>query len=315
MTQPPLAMTVIGGYLGAGKTTLINKLLAAPHGKRLMVLVNDFGAINIDAELLESASEDTLALTNGCVCCTMGNDLFMAIGDVLKREPRPDHLIVEASGVADPRKIANAAIAEPEMRYGGIVTVVDAVNFPEVMKDPLIAPQLRDQVKCADMVVVSKRDGGSAELDAILLPFVKAKPVLAQDIDALSDLVLSSPHEVSSESESRSHPDYERWQYSGMTAFKRADLLRLLRQRPSGMFRVKGFARATDGSGWTVQVVGQNIALTPLKTCPETALVGIGLRSCLTQAECEEWWALGIGLFPQELSKVAAILTKTKELI
>ena len=291
MTQPPLAMTVIGGYLGAGKTTLINKLLAAPYGKRLMVLVNDFGAINIDAELLESASEDTLALTNGCVCCTMGNDLFMAIGDVLKREPRPDHLIVEASGVADPRKIAKAAIAEPEMHYGGIVTVVDAVNFPEVMKDPLIAPQLCDQVKCADMVVVSKRDGGSAELDAILLPFVKAKPVLAQDIDALSDLVLSSPHEVSSESESRSHPDYERWQYSGMTAFERADLLRLLRQRPSSMFRVKGFARATDGSGWTVQVVGQNIALTPLKTCPETALVGIGLRSCLTQAECKEWWA------------------------
>ena len=295
MTQPTLPMTVIGGYLGAGKTTLINKLLAAPHGKRLMVLVNDFGAINIDAELLESASEDTLALTNGCVCCTMGNDLFMAIGDVLKREQRPDHLIVEASGVADPRKIANAAIAEPEMRYGGIVTVVDSENFPEVMNDPLIAPQLRNQATCADLVVVSKGDGISAELEAALLPLVKSRPVLAADVAALSDLVLSSAPADGSEFESRCHPDYERWQYSGMSAFDRADLVKLLRRRPSGMFRVKGFVRAQDGGGWTVQVVGQNIALTPLGNCPKTALVGIGLRSNLTQAECEQWWEAASG--------------------
>ncbi|MFT7136469.1 MAG: G3E family GTPase, partial [Akkermansiaceae bacterium] len=75
--KPRLPLTVISGYLGAGKTTLINRLLAEDHGLKLMVMVNDFGAINIDAELIAEAGEDTMTLTNGCVCCTMGNDLFM----------------------------------------------------------------------------------------------------------------------------------------------------------------------------------------------------------------------------------------------
>jgi len=81
MRHARLPLTVIGGYLGAGKTTLINRLLTEDHGLRLMVMVNDFGTINIDADLLESADKDTLRLTNGCVCCTMGGDLFMAMGD------------------------------------------------------------------------------------------------------------------------------------------------------------------------------------------------------------------------------------------
>ncbi|MDG1421802.1 MAG: GTP-binding protein, partial [Tateyamaria sp.] len=85
-------LTVIGGYLGAGKTTLINRLLAENHGLRLLVLVNDFGAINIDASLIETAEDDMIALSNGCVCCTMGADLFLAIGDILDRDQLPDHL-------------------------------------------------------------------------------------------------------------------------------------------------------------------------------------------------------------------------------
>jgi len=95
-----IPLSVIGGYLGAGKTTLINTLLAQNHGVRLAVLVNDFGAINIDAALLHSASEDTISLTNGCVCCTMSGDLFFTIGDLLDRSPRPDHILIEASGTA-----------------------------------------------------------------------------------------------------------------------------------------------------------------------------------------------------------------------
>ena len=133
-----LPLTVIGGYLGAGKTTLINRLLAEDHGARVMVMVNDFGAVNIDAALLKSAGSDTLELTNGCVCCTMGADLYMALGRALDREPRPDHLVIEASGIADPKKIANAARAEPEMEYGGIALVVDGENFTALASDALI---------------------------------------------------------------------------------------------------------------------------------------------------------------------------------
>ena len=136
MTDLPLS--VIGGYLGAGKTTLINQLLTGDHGRRLAVLVNDFGAINIDAALLQSASEDTIALTNGCVCCTMSGDLFYAIGDMLDRQPRPEHILVEASGIADPAKIAAVALAEPDLSYAGIVTVVDGQTAGDLLADPQI---------------------------------------------------------------------------------------------------------------------------------------------------------------------------------
>ncbi|NBR90236.1 MAG: GTP-binding protein, partial [Rhodobacteraceae bacterium] len=160
MTLPRLPLTVLGGYLGAGKTTLLNRLLAEDHGQRIMVMVNDFGAINIDASLITAADGDTLTLSNGCVCCTMGSDLFMAMGDALDRRPRPDHLVIEASGVADPAKIADAARTEPEMSYGGIAVVVDAENWPALADDPLIGAQLQDQVRVADMLLISKAENG-----------------------------------------------------------------------------------------------------------------------------------------------------------
>ena len=95
-----LPLTVIGGYLGAGKTTLINRVLAGDHGLRLMVMVNDFGAINIDAELLASATEDRMELTNGCVCCTMGADLFLAIGSSLSVQPAAGFPLIAAQNGA-----------------------------------------------------------------------------------------------------------------------------------------------------------------------------------------------------------------------
>jgi hypothetical protein len=108
-TSKPAALvpvTIIGGYLGAGKTTLINALLAADHGRRLAVLVNDFGAVNIDVELIERHDGETISLTNGCICCSIADSLGESLDQVLALEPRPDQIVIEASGVADPAAIA-----------------------------------------------------------------------------------------------------------------------------------------------------------------------------------------------------------------
>ena len=291
MKDDRLPMTVISGYLGAGKTTLINRLLAENHGLRLMVMVNDFGSINIDADLLQSADADTLTLTNGCVCCTMGADLFMALGTALDRKPRPDHLIVEASGIADPVSIANAAIAEPDMRYGGIVTLVDADIFESMAKDAQIGPQILGQVQAADTVIVSKTDAIAAPLKDLLRDMGVPIVACANDLDPVADLVLShSTEPLMVRAVGKTHPGYVSWSYQGAAEPDRTQIDALLRNRPEALFRLKGMISMGDHGSLLVQVVGRNV---DIRRCPEpceTQLVGIGISRRITQDEIEAWW-------------------------
>ena len=284
----PLPMTVISGYLGAGKTTFINQMLAGDHGLRLMILVNDFGAIDIDAALLASKDEDTIALTNGCVCCTMGSDLFLALGDALDRRPRPDHLIVEASGVADPARIANAARAEPDMRYAGIVTLVDGQTFDGLSRDPLIGAQVRDQVSRADLVVITKQV--SDNLETRLTELTNAPILQDPHSAAVLNLMVSEPETAAAFDGVAKHPDYTAWVSQEVVGIEKAALHRALTRRPKGLFRVKGTIVDSAGAAWGVQVVGQNIEITPTAASGLYALVGIGPRARIDLSEVEAWW-------------------------
>lgn len=153
-----LPLTVIGGFLGAGKTTVLNRLLVAPHGRRLAVLVNDFGRINVDASLVQSRTPDMIALTNGCACCTVSGDLTRALLDLAQREAPPEAIVLEASGIADPRGLAQVALSNPALRLDGIVTVIDAETLLDHAHDPQYGSLFRTQVDAADMVVLTKRD-------------------------------------------------------------------------------------------------------------------------------------------------------------
>lgn len=290
MRDERLPLTVIGGYLGAGKTTLINALLAAPHGLRLMVLVNDFGAINIDADLLESVDEDTMALTNGCVCCTMGGDLFMAIADVLDRPSLPDHLLIEASGVANPQTIANVARAEPEMRYAGVVCVVDAGNFRKLARDALIGPHIRDQVAGSDLLCISKCDVPPPALLAELRTLNSGDPVQTQDPSTLACLLNLVDGKTKAAGMAVAHPAFSRWDYDGERAFDEAGLQQLLAQRPKALFRLKGFLRGTGEAGWIVQGVGADISLTRIRNPARSRLVAVGLSAHIDRIQCDDWW-------------------------
>lgn len=284
-----LPLTVISGYLGAGKTTLINRLLAEPHGMKLLVMVNDFGAINIDAALLEAATDDTLTLSNGCVCCTMGADLFMAIGDVLDRDARPDQMVIEASGIADPARIAQVAQTEPELIYGGIVTVVDGPAFDGLAQDPQIGPQVADQVRVADLVCLSKL---AQEDPAMMLKLniqSGAEVIDLNKIDEVTPIVLGA-RAAQVPQQGAGHQPYVAWSDATPRQFDHATLSAKLMARPDGLFRFKGFVGRDEARAWEVHCVGATLSIKPLKEPRETAVVGIGLAARITLDEIAAWW-------------------------
>ncbi|MEO0766673.1 MAG: GTP-binding protein [Pseudomonadota bacterium] len=287
----PLPLSVIGGYLGAGKTTLINRLLAGDHGLRLTVLVNDFGAINIDAALLQSVSEDTIELTNGCVCCTLSGDLFYAVGDILDRPVRPDHLLIEASGIADPSKIANVALTEKDLRYSGILTVIDGQNFVAHMGDSRISPQLSAQVQCADIVAVSKTGTHHTDLPGALEDVGVTTWLNADDVDALSRILFeaelpcqpTAPHGFT-------HPNYVTWSSSSPTPFAAPDLRALMARMPPGILRLKAVLPDKAGGFFEVHVVGAVRDVSKRPHATSVGIIAIGLENALSVEAVEDWW-------------------------
>ena len=126
-----LPVTIIGGYLGAGKTTLVNHLLRHADGVRLAVLVNEFGALPIDSDLIESQDDNIISIAGGCVCCSYGNDLIVSMVDLARMQPRPEHVLIESSGVALPGAIAATVDLLADYRFDGIATLVDAETAKE----------------------------------------------------------------------------------------------------------------------------------------------------------------------------------------
>jgi G3E family GTPase len=153
----PILLTVLGGYLGAGKTTLLNHLLRHADGRRLGVIVNDFGSINIDAALIESRAGETLTLANGCVCCSVSGGFAEALRELSRRSPPPEQVIIEASGVADPVKVGYFA-SLPPYRLDGVVVVVDAETIRARTADKYVGGAVLRQLQGADLIVLNKID-------------------------------------------------------------------------------------------------------------------------------------------------------------
>ncbi|WP_299605321.1 GTP-binding protein [uncultured Tateyamaria sp.] len=154
-----LPMTIIAGYLGAGKTTLINQILRNANGQRLAVLVNEFGALPIDADLIEAQDEDLIALAGGCVCCSYGDDLMLALSKMRTLDPKPDHVLLETSGVALPDKIAaSVGLFGKDIQVLGVVVLADAEGLPAQLQDNYLADTITRQLGAADLVVLTKTD-------------------------------------------------------------------------------------------------------------------------------------------------------------
>jgi G3E family GTPase len=159
-----IPVTVLTGYLGAGKTTLLNRILSEPHGKKFAVIVNEFGEIGIDNDLVVNADEEVFEMNNGCICCTVRGDLVRIIVGLMRRKGKFDAIIVETTGLADPAPVAQTFFMDENVgaktRLDAVVTVADAKWLKDRLKD---APEAKNQIAFADVIVLNKTDLVSAD--------------------------------------------------------------------------------------------------------------------------------------------------------
>lgn len=316
MAASRLPLTVIGGFLGAGKTTLLNHLLEQADGRRLAVLVNDFGALNIDAELVASRGADSIALSNGCVCCSIGDDLSAALIRVLDNQPPFDALLIEASGVSDPWRIAQVGMADPGLSLGGVVVLVDSSAILAQVADPLLRDSLQRQVQAADWLLLNKSDlvdaqqlaavhawldeqtgdtprfeTREAQLPAALVPALfgqlvahsaeAAKPSAL--VPASSSCEVGNDHDHGDGHHHKHHggPDhggqFETASWQPQTVFQADTLRSLLRAMPGGVLRLKGLVR-TDSHGWAeIQFAGRHGSLRKALAAPASGAAVVAI--------------------------------------
>jgi G3E family GTPase len=157
-------VTVLTGYLGAGKTTLLNRILSEPHGKKYAVIVNEFGEIGIDNDIVVGADEEVFEMNNGCICCTVRGDLVRILDGLMRRKGKFDAIIVETTGLADPAPVAQTFFVDENVgkrtRLDAVVTVADAKWLTERLKD---APEAKNQIAFADVILLNKTDLVSAD--------------------------------------------------------------------------------------------------------------------------------------------------------
>lgn len=288
MVGDRIPVVVVAGFLGAGKTTLLNHLLRNTAGARIGVIVNDFGAVNIDSMMVAGQIDSMVSLSNGCLCCVVDVSDMDAMFDKLAHARSDlDAIVVEASGLAEPRNMIRLVVGSenPHITYGGLVLVVDAVEFGDTRRRH---PELDQHVALADLVLVNKTDrvGPDAQDDLLgtLCGLNPRAPVISTDHGRIDPGLLfdttarrePQPGEqlrlddLLREHRCRDHPHlhdgYDAITFETPEPLHPRALVDFLEDQPAGVFRIKGFVQVAAGlraTGYVLHTVGDHIRFEP----------------------------------------------------
>jgi G3E family GTPase len=295
-------VVLVAGFLGAGKTTVVNHLLAHAGGRRIAAVVNDFGAINIDAELITGAAGGVVSLSNGCICCSLEGDLLRTLAGLLRRDPQPEVIVIETSGVADPTDVVRNLMDPVIWREAPLETVlcvVDATTPVAMLDDAL----LRAQIRASDVVALTKVDLADAADQARVRDAVRAMRPAAVLVDALHGeipaalLFLPDVDRAPTPREpGRPRPAADRFETLSWTSEQPVSLLRL--QQAIGrlapkLARAKGLFDTVEQPGrlMVFQFAGGRATLAPGGTLtagmPRTRIVFVAEIGILSSAEID----------------------------